>query len=117
MILGEDLLPSSTLSTTSTICELKYGKKPRIVAHCKDSCTETREPMSLELVTDGEKTYQEQINEFVSVKSDREKAPYKKVELFWPHPLFKVISNGIGMVTCIKNSYCVIVRVTDISTT
>ena len=91
MILGEDLLPYSTLSTTSTICELKYGEKRRIVAHFKDCCTETRKPMSFEFVTDGEKTYQEQIREFVSAKSDREKTPYKKVELFWPHPLFKVI--------------------------
>ena len=91
MILGEDLLPYSTLSTTSTICELKYGEKPKIVVHFKDSGTETRVPMFLDLVTDGKKTYQEQIKEFVSAKSDREKAPYKKVELFWPHPLFKVI--------------------------
>ena len=51
----------------------------------------TRKPLSFEFVTDGEKTYQEQIKEFVSAKSDREKTPYKKVELFWPHPLFKVI--------------------------
>ena len=91
LILGEDLLPYSTLSTTSSICELKYGEKPRIVAHFKDSCPETREPMSVEFVTDEEKTYQEQLEEFVSAKNDREKTPYKKVELFWPHPLFKVI--------------------------
>lgn len=27
LILGEELLPFSVLSTTSTICELRYGKK------------------------------------------------------------------------------------------
>ena len=92
MILGEDLLPYSTLSTTSTICELKYGEKPKIGVHFKDSGTETREPMFIDFVTDGKKNYQEQIKEYVSAKNNREKIPYKKVELFWPHPLFKVIS-------------------------
>ncbi|KAJ7349513.1 hypothetical protein OS493_038882 [Desmophyllum pertusum] len=36
LILGEQLLPSSMLSTTSTICELKYGATPKLVAHFKD---------------------------------------------------------------------------------
>lgn len=93
LILGEDLLPHKTLSTTSTICELKYGEKPKIGVHFKDTGTETREPKFHELVTDGEETYKEQIEKFVHLKNeDREKKPYKKIELFWPHPLFKVIA-------------------------
>ena len=71
---------------------MKYGEKARIVAHFKDSFPETHEPMSLEFVIDGEKTYQDQIKEFVSLRSNREKTPYKKVELFWPHPLLEVMA-------------------------
>ena len=90
LILGEDLLPYALLSTTSTICELKYGEKPKIGVHFKQTGS-TRQPMFQELVTDGRETYKEQIEKFVSLKSDREKAPYTKIELFFPHPLFKVI--------------------------
>ena len=91
MILGEDLLPYALLSTTSTICELKYGEKPKIGVHFKQTGSETREPMYQELATDGRETYKQQIEKFVSLKSGRENVPYTKIELFFPHPLFKVI--------------------------
>ena len=90
LILGEDLLPYSTLSTTSTICELKYGEKPKIGVHFKQTSTKTRQPMFQELITDGRESYKKQIEKFVSLKSGREKVPYKKIELFFPHSLFKV---------------------------
>ena len=92
MILGEDLLPHSTLSTTSTICELKYGDKPRIGVHFKDSDAESRKPMYHEFVAHGKETFSEQIEQFVSLRRNREKKPYKKVELFLPHPLLKVMA-------------------------
>lgn len=41
LILGEELLPYSVLSTTSTICELKYGEERKIVAHFKEQDPET----------------------------------------------------------------------------
>jgi len=37
LILGEDLLPYALLSTTSTICEMKYGEKPKIGVHLKQT--------------------------------------------------------------------------------
>ncbi|CAH3120313.1 unnamed protein product [Pocillopora meandrina] len=100
LILGEDLLPSTTLSTTSTICELKYGEKLMVGVHYKPNGTKTPEPAFHEL-SDGSKTYKEQIEKFVYVKEDREKTPYEKIELFFPHPLFKenvmiVDSPGVG---------------------
>lgn len=91
LILGDDLLPSALLSTTSTICELKYGEKPKIGVHFKQTDTELRKPMFQELVTDGGESYKQQIEKFVSLKSGREEVPYTKIELFYPHPLFKVI--------------------------
>lgn len=88
LILGEELLPFSVLSTTSTICELKYGKKRIIKVHYKQ---EGKDPETKEL--DDSSSYLEQISTFVHVKSAslREKTLYKKVELFWPHSLLKVI--------------------------
>ena len=91
MILGEDFLPYSTLCKTSTICELKYGEKLKIGVHFKQTGAGIRQPMFQELVTDGRETYKEQIEKFVGPPSGREKSPYSKIELFFPHPLFKVI--------------------------
>ena len=88
LILGEELLPFSVLSTTSTICELRYGRKKRIKIHYKEEgkATETKHLTETS-------PYIDQISEFVHVKSTslREKASsYKKVELFWPHRLLEV---------------------------
>ena len=95
LILGEDLLPYSVLSTTSTICELKYGEQRRIVVHFKDKDPETWLPtreFPLETAS-SEQSYLQQISEYVHVKSDRDKGSiYKKVELFWPHLLLEVFA-------------------------
>jgi len=88
LILGEELLPFSVLSTTSTICELKYGKKRQIKIHYKEA---GKEPETKYL--DDSSPYMDQISKFVHVKSPtlREKASdYSKVELFWPQQLLQV---------------------------
>ena len=88
LILGEELLPFSVLSTTSTICELKYGRERRIKLHFSE---EGRHPEMKNL--DDSSSYMDQISEFVHVKSARLREgvqQYKKVELFCPHPLLKV---------------------------
>ena len=93
LILGEKLLPYSVLSTTSTICELKYGEQRRIVAHFKDKDPKTGLPtMEFPLQAESsEQSYLQQISHYVHVKSDREKGSvYKKIELFWPHQLLEV---------------------------
>lgn len=88
LILGEELLPFSVLSTTSTICELKYGRERRIKIHYKEA---GKEPKVKYL--DESSPYMDQISEFVHVKSPtlREKASdYSKVELFWPQKFLQV---------------------------
>ena len=95
LILGEELLPFSILSTTSTICELKYGEDRKIVAHFKDKDPETGLPIKEIPLSDPQgarkHTYLEQIAHFVHVKSDRERGSiYKKIELFWPHSVLQV---------------------------
>ena len=95
LILGEELLPYSLLSTTSTISEIRYGDQPKIVAHLKD-----RDPETGLLVRDVplkaptfEQSYLEQIFPYVH---DRGKGSiYKKVEVFWPHQLLKVFINNV----------------------
>ena len=89
LILGEQLLPHSVLSTTSTICELKYGPTPKLVAHFKDKDPLTGE--STKTVELSKEKCLEQISSFVHVKTDREKgSDYKKIELFCSHSLLKV---------------------------
>ena len=93
LILGEQLLPYSVLSTTSTICELRYGDTPELVVHFKDKGSgDTSRTVHLEKPTEGsEQSYLEQISQFVHRKTDREKgSDYEKIELFWPHDLLKV---------------------------
>ena len=90
LILGEELLPYSVLSTTSTICELRYGEKRKIVAHFKDKDPKTGHETweyFLEQPTEAsDESYLQQLSPFVHVKdTDREKGSvYKKIELFWP---------------------------------
>ena len=91
LILGEHLLPYSVLSTTSTICELKYGTTPALVAHFKDKDPQTGLPTRTVQLGQSRETCLEEISSFVHVKTDREKgSDYKKIELFCPHSLLKV---------------------------
>lgn len=97
LILGEELLPYSVLSTTSTICELKYGEERRIVAHFKDKDPETGLPTKTFRLREHQnestgQSYLQQISPYVHVKSEREKGSiFKKIELFWPHSLLQVV--------------------------
>ena len=93
LILGEQLLPYSVLSTTSTICELRYGDTPKLVAHFKDKGSgDTSKTVLLNKPSEAcEQSYLQQISEFVHLKTNREKgSDYEKIELFWPHNLLKV---------------------------
>ena len=96
LILGEDLLPFSVLSTTSTICELKYGEERKIVAHFKNEDPETGHPTKTIPLKEcrgesSEQSYLQQIAPYVHVINGREEGSiYKRIELFWPHPLLKV---------------------------
>ena len=90
LILGEELLPYSILSTTSTICELRYGEKPAIRVHFKGGSDYTQVPIYREFENSSEDLKKE-IGDFLNLKDEREKgSPYQKVELFWPHDLLKV---------------------------
>jgi dimethylaniline monooxygenase (N-oxide forming) len=95
LLLEDELLPYHLLNTTSTICEMKYGKERKIVVHYgydRDQQTKLQ-PKTIPLEPEEEgKSYQDQIEPFVSQKQgDREKgSEYLKVEIFWPHKLLEV---------------------------
>ena len=62
-----------------------------IKVHFKDDGTQKRDPEMHELNESPDENYIAQISRFVSLKTDRDKTPYKKIEMFWPHPLLKVM--------------------------
>jgi len=93
LILGEHNVPYSVLSTT--ICELKYGTTPKLVAHFKDTDPQTGYPTRTVLLSKSKETseqsYLKEISSLVNVKTDGEEgSAYKKIELFLPHSLLKV---------------------------
>ena len=93
LILGEQLLPYAVLSTTSTICELRYGDTPKLVVHFKNKKSgDTTKTVLLDEPSEAsEQSYLQQISEFVHPKANREEGSgYEKIELFWPHNLLKV---------------------------
>ena len=86
LILGEEILPSAVLSTTSTIFELKYDKTPMVVIHFKDS----PEPFCYKLVGPRD-SFLKQITSLVTEKNDCGRvSTFRKIELLLPHPLFQV---------------------------
>lgn len=93
LILGEEILPYSILSSTSTICELKFGEERKIKAHFKD---EDRPALTIALEqTTGSsgQSYLDQISSYVHVDTYREdgsRIRFKKIEVFWPHKLLEV---------------------------
>ena len=100
LLLGVDLLPSYTLSTTSTICEIKYGERAKLVAHFKNNGSKSEPPLPAKSVDLQErdvcgKSYRDQIDPYVHRKKDRDEgSSYEKVEIFWPHELLKVRKNS-----------------------
>ncbi|XP_035668260.1 uncharacterized protein LOC118410594 [Branchiostoma floridae] len=84
MLLGEEILPYSLLSTTSVICELKYGAKRCAVAHLAEP-DRTTGTDTLDIVFQDSVPIMQQLAPYVQQQGDRSApSPYKKVEIFWP---------------------------------
>ncbi|XP_078692771.1 uncharacterized protein LOC144922644 [Branchiostoma floridae x Branchiostoma belcheri] len=101
MLLGEEILPYSLLSTTSVICELKYGAKRCAVAHLAEADPATGRD-TVDIVFQDSVPVMQQLAPYVQQKGDRSApSPYSKVEIFWPLAYLKggiviVDSPGIG---------------------
>ncbi|XP_078600538.1 uncharacterized protein LOC144875472 [Branchiostoma floridae x Branchiostoma japonicum] len=103
VLLGEPLLPTSVLSTTSIICELKHGRPKRAVFHRKGRGPATRSRQETVQLDGSTEENMRRLSEKVHLKGeDRETAPdYEKVEIYWPLALleggiFIVDSPGVG---------------------
>ncbi|XP_078573155.1 uncharacterized protein LOC144859999 [Branchiostoma floridae x Branchiostoma japonicum] len=103
VLLGENILPSSLLSTTSVICEIKYGTKKKAVMHLRDSDPITKQNI-LELDLNGPAEADlEKISQYIHLKGEARETTSNcyKVEIYWPLPLleggiFIVDSPGVG---------------------
>ncbi|XP_019623236.1 PREDICTED: uncharacterized protein LOC109469219 isoform X2 [Branchiostoma belcheri] len=92
LLLGEDLLPSAHLSSTSVICKIRYGEKKRAVINYADGRQET-----LSVPEGGDAgTFTSLLHTHLHKKSDREKrSQYRDVEIFFP---LKFLKSGIFIV-------------------
>lgn len=92
VLMGEDILPTSELSSTTCVCEIrksKDGKKSAIVYHRSHSDKRRKPPTIVDLEIDGGI---QKLGHYVTyVDQDTEKSPYKRVELYWPLPMLEVI--------------------------
>ena len=105
LILGEEILPYSILSSTSTICELKFGEERKIKAHFKDGDRPAQTIVLEQPTGSSGKSYLDQISSFVHVDTHREHGSgFEKIELFWPHKLLEVIV-VLKVVLCILSNY------------
>ncbi|XP_066280824.1 uncharacterized protein [Branchiostoma lanceolatum] len=92
LLLGEDLLPSAHLSSTSVICKIRYGDKERAVINYADGRQETL------TLPDGEdaESFTSLLHTHLHKKADREKrSQYQDVEIFVP---LKFLKSGIFIV-------------------
>ncbi|XP_019636110.1 PREDICTED: uncharacterized protein LOC109478781 isoform X1 [Branchiostoma belcheri] len=103
VLLGENILPATLLSTTSVICEIKYGRRKKAVIHLNEPDPKTGS-MVHNLPLDGPTEVDlKRISQYIHAKGEaRDTASNcKKVEIYWPLPLleggiFIVDSPGVG---------------------
>lgn len=85
MIIGETLLPSKFLATTSTICELKYGKERKIVLHYKGADSTKRKRKEIISLVDSA-----ELIKYVGDANEGNCSIYEKVEIYLLHELLEV---------------------------
>ncbi|XP_019636106.1 PREDICTED: uncharacterized protein LOC109478780 [Branchiostoma belcheri] len=98
LILGEEMLPTSTLSTTSIICELRYGEQRRAKVFTWDN-----QEIDVPLDLSSDRKSLEKLSAYIHQKGDRDQEtfPYKRAEIYLPLEFLKegitiVDSPGVG---------------------
>ncbi|XP_078664264.1 uncharacterized protein LOC144907273 [Branchiostoma floridae x Branchiostoma belcheri] len=105
LLLGGEILPVAHLSSTSTICEVKYGETKQAVVHLRKSgiIDKLMGSKTVTIPLDGTKERQEELKSYMHLEgaSRDQLPPAEKIEVFWPLPLLKggiviVDSPGVG---------------------
>ncbi|XP_066272059.1 uncharacterized protein [Branchiostoma lanceolatum] len=104
LLLGDDILPEAHLSSTSTICELKYGATRRAVVYLRgpDEATGSRQVTSNVDLSEDLQECRQQLARYIHLKRrDRTTSTVTKIEIFWPLDLLRggvtiVDSPGVG---------------------
>ncbi|CAH1238237.1 MAP3K15 [Branchiostoma lanceolatum] len=103
VLLGENILPATLLSTTSVICEIKYDKKKKAVIHLNEPDPQTGLTELTEYLTGPTEADLKKISQYIHTKGGARDASStcNKVEIYWPLPLleggiFIVDSPGVG---------------------
>ncbi|XP_035663959.1 bacterial dynamin-like protein [Branchiostoma floridae] len=101
LLLGDKVLPVAFESSTSAICEVKYGMTKQAVVHLREPNDQGQKQITIPL--DGTEEHQAELRSYMHLKGAYrdQLPPAKKVEIFWPLPLLEggiviVDSPGVG---------------------
>ncbi|XP_078686626.1 uncharacterized protein LOC144919207 [Branchiostoma floridae x Branchiostoma belcheri] len=103
LLLGDDILPVAHMSSTSTICEVKYGKTRQALVHLREPDAATGSQMITVPLSEDPEECRRQLTRHIHLKgTERETLPpAAKIEIFWPIAFLKggvtiVDSPGVG---------------------
>ncbi|XP_078572721.1 uncharacterized protein LOC144859714 [Branchiostoma floridae x Branchiostoma japonicum] len=103
VLLGENILPATLLSTTSVICEIKYGARKKAVIHLNEPDPQTGLMVHNLFLNGPTEVDLKRISQYIHTKGEAREASSNcnKVEIYWPLPLleggiFIVDSPGVG---------------------
>ncbi|XP_078582264.1 bacterial dynamin-like protein [Branchiostoma floridae x Branchiostoma japonicum] len=104
LLLGGEILPVAHLSSTSTICEVKYGETRQAVVHLRKSAiAKFFGQKTVTIPLDGTEERQAELKSYMHLEGASRDSlpPAEKIEIFWPLPLLKggiviVDSPGVG---------------------
>ncbi|XP_033739946.1 tyrosine-protein kinase Fer-like isoform X2 [Pecten maximus] len=95
LLLGKDLLPTSDLQCTTSICEIRYSQsgKKYAVLHHRSIDKQKRRPETIDLEHD--KGIDVLSKVVIELDGETDESPYSRVEIFWP---IDTLESGIVIV-------------------
>jgi len=92
LLLGTEILPTSNLRCTSTICEIRNssdGKKHAVLYHKSDESRRKKKPEVVNL--EDEKGLETLSKHLTLFDEETEESPYSRIEVYWPVPILAVL--------------------------
>ncbi|XP_019646382.1 PREDICTED: uncharacterized protein LOC109486917, partial [Branchiostoma belcheri] len=94
LLLGKEILPVALESSTSTVCEVKYGATEQAVVHLREPTDQGQRQISIPLDGPDHEERRKELKGYIHVEgADRDSLklpPAEKIEIFWPLPLLQV---------------------------